>query len=172
MVTIAQKSVDVPQVEFVDKTVEVPAQMKDQVPSVTKGQKLVVTIARKSVEVLKVEFADNIDKLLVQKRFRVPLATVVQKLVEVPQVDKIAKTTVASATCPGHCECRSWAPVHCQSHAVLGIATAYSSMLLECGKDLCGLLLTWPKPYSKRQITACAMSHLTFGEHHCLDPER
>ena len=66
----------------------------------------------------------------------------------------------------------SWAPGHSQCHALQGTAMAYSNAILDCGKALCGILLTGPKPCSRGRMTASAASHQTFGDHHSSEFSR
>ena len=63
----------------------------------------------------------------------------------------------------------SWAPGHSQCHALQGTAMAYSNAILDFGKAQCRILLTWPEPCCKWQMTVCAASHQTFGDHHSLE---
>merc|ERR1712060_974147 len=82
-VTVAQRHVEVPQIQVVDVTVEVPVQKQVHVP--------VVTTVQKAVEVPQVEFVDNHVHIPVQKHRHVPMVTKIQKPVEVTVIETVEK---------------------------------------------------------------------------------
>jgi hypothetical protein len=75
--------VDLPQVEIVDKVVEVPVQKQVQVPMITKMQR--------AVDVPQIQFVDKVIEVPTQKQVQVPMITTVQKVVEVPQIEIVDK---------------------------------------------------------------------------------
>merc|ERR1712032_721987 len=78
-----QKPVDVPQVQIIDKTVEVPVQKQMQVPMVTKVQK--------EVDVPQIEIVDRHIHIPVQKHRHVPVVQKIQKNVEVTVIETVEK---------------------------------------------------------------------------------
>ena len=84
-----QKTVDVPQTQFIDRAVDVPVFMQRQVPIVQKVQKI--------EEVPQVQSTDNVMDVPVDMQRQVPAVQVVQKTGEVPQtqfIDRVVDTPV------------------------------------------------------------------------------
>ena len=78
-----QETVEVPQVQFIDKAMDVPVVMQRQVPTVQKVQK--------TAEVPQVQFIDKVvDAPVIMKR-QVPAIQVAQKTVKDPQTQPIVK---------------------------------------------------------------------------------
>ena len=93
--SVAKSELDSPQVQLIDKVVNIPVTAQRQVPSAQSVQKI--------VEMPEVQFMDgHVDMPVVIQR-QVPIIPNVQKIVEVPQiqyVDKIVDAPVAAAHQP------------------------------------------------------------------------
>ena len=84
-----QKTVAVPQTQFIDKVVDVPAHMRRQVPA--------MQVVQKNVEVPQIQFIDRtVDIPAVQQR-QEPMVQMVQKTVEIPQIQFIDRVADAPA---------------------------------------------------------------------------
>merc|ERR1711916_268845 len=72
------KQVEIPQIQYIDKVVDVPVVMQRQLPTIQKVQK--------TVEVPQIQYIDKIVDVPVVMQRQVPTIQTVQKTVEVPQV--------------------------------------------------------------------------------------
>ena len=84
-----QKTVDVPQIQFIDRAVDVPVFMQRQVPIVQKVQKI--------EEVPQAQSTDNVMDVPMDMQREVPAVQVVQKTVKAPQtqsIDRVVDTPV------------------------------------------------------------------------------
>merc|ERR1719223_1900824 len=96
MVQTVQKTVEVPQVEFVDTHVHIPVHKQRHVP--------MVTVSQRHVEVPVVQTVEKIVDVPVVRQVDVPHVTTIEKIVEVPHVqvvEKIEEVPVAGQTLPG-----------------------------------------------------------------------
>merc|ERR1719504_397183 len=78
-----QKTVDVPQVEYVDNHVHIPVQKHRHVPVIQKIQK--------PVEVTVIEAVEKIVDVPVVKQIEVPQIQTIEKIVEVPYIQTVEK---------------------------------------------------------------------------------
>jgi hypothetical protein len=83
MVSVVQKLVDVPQVEFVDNHVHIPIQKHRHVPTITKVQK--------PVEITVIETIEKIVDVPVVKQIEVPQIQTIEKIVEIPYIQTVEK---------------------------------------------------------------------------------
>merc|ERR1711972_185449 len=77
MVQTVQKIVEVPEIVFVDRVVDIPVTKQRQVP--------MVQTVQKTVEIPEVAFVDVVVDVPVTKQRQVPMVQTVQKMVEIPQ---------------------------------------------------------------------------------------
>merc|ERR1712084_55842 len=80
---MGQKTVEVPQVQYIDRVVDVPVVKQRHVPSVQKVQK--------TVEVPQVQYIDRVVDVPVVKQRHVPAIQKVQKPVTVPVIETVEK---------------------------------------------------------------------------------
>merc|ERR1719223_1862060 len=83
MVQTVQKTVEVPQVEFIDTHVHIPVHKQRHVP--------MVTVSQKHVEVPVIQTVEKIVDVPVVKQIDVPQRTTIEKIVEVPHVQHVEK---------------------------------------------------------------------------------
>merc|ERR1712048_1203611 len=90
------KTVQVPQVEYVDNHVHVPVHKHHHVP--------MVSVAQKHVEVAVIQTVEKIVDVPVVKQIDVPQVTTIEKIVEVPHmqtIEKVVEVPVAGQTLQG-----------------------------------------------------------------------
>merc|ERR1711920_602016 len=92
-----QRTVEVPQVQYIDRVVDVPVVKQRQVPSIQKVQK--------PVTVPVIETVEKIVDVPVIKQVEIPQIQTIEKVVEIPQVQTVEKVveipevqTLAGAT--------------------------------------------------------------------------
>merc|ERR1719217_368744 len=96
MVQKVQKTVPVPQIEYVDNHVHIPVHKHRHVP--------MVSVSQKHVEVPVVHTVEKIVDVPVVKQVDVPHVTTIEKIVEVPHVqvvEKIEEIPMVGQTLPG-----------------------------------------------------------------------
>merc|ERR1719254_187943 len=90
------KTVQVPQVEYVDNHIHVPVHKHRHVP--------MVSVAQKHVEVPVIQTIEKIVDVPVVKQVDVPQVTTIEKIVEVPHVqtvEKVVEVPIAGQTLQG-----------------------------------------------------------------------
>merc|ERR1719281_2376624 len=96
MVQKVQRTVQVPQVEYVDNHVHVPVHKQRHVP--------MVSVTQKHVEVPVIQTVEKIVDVPVVKQIDVPHITTIEKIVEVPHVqvvEKVEEVPMVGQTLPG-----------------------------------------------------------------------
>merc|ERR1719183_1422329 len=96
MVQTVQRTVEVPQIEYVDNHVHIPVHKHRHVP--------MVSVAQRHVEVPVIQTVEKIVDVPVVKQIDVPHITTIEKIVEVPHVqvvEKIEEVPMAGQTIPG-----------------------------------------------------------------------
>merc|ERR1712203_710512 len=96
MVSKVQKTVEIPQIEFVDHHVHVPVHKHRHVP--------MVSVVQKHMEVPVIQTVEKIVDVPVVKQIDVPQVTTIEKIVEVPHVqtvEKVVEVPVAGQTLKG-----------------------------------------------------------------------
>ena len=91
-VRVAQKTAEIPQIQFIDRAVDTSVEQQWQVPT--------VQTIREAVEASQAQFRDKVDGIPVVVQRKVPMIQSVQKTVEVPKiqyVDKVVEAPVAAA---------------------------------------------------------------------------
>merc|ERR1719456_1927391 len=96
MVQQVQRTVEVPQIEYVDNHVHIPVHKHRHVP--------MVSVAQRHVEVPVIQTVEKIVDVPVVKQIDVPHVTTIEKIVEVPHVqvvEKIEEVPMQGQTLPG-----------------------------------------------------------------------
>merc|ERR1719162_2962485 len=84
MIQKVQRTVEVPQVEYVDNHIEIPVHKQRHIP--------MVTVSQRHVDVPVIQTVEKIVDVPVVKQIDVPHITTIEKIVEVPQVQHVQKT--------------------------------------------------------------------------------
>merc|ERR1719480_232117 len=88
MIQTVPRTVEIPQVQYVDKVVDIPVQKQRQVP--------MVQTVQKTVEIPQIQYIDV--PVPVQKQRQVPMVQTVQETVEIPQIQYIDKVVAVPMT--------------------------------------------------------------------------
>merc|ERR1719284_1005822 len=83
MVQTVQKTVEVPQLQFIDKVVDIPVVAQRQIP--------MVQTVQKTIEIPQLQYVDKVVDVPVVQVVQVPQVQVVEKTVEIPQLQIVEK---------------------------------------------------------------------------------
>merc|ERR1711916_74501 len=80
-VQTVQKTVEVPQLQFIDKVVDIPVEAQRQIP--------MVQTVQKTIEIPQLQYIDKVVDVPVVQVVQVPQVQVVEKTVEIPQSSQL-----------------------------------------------------------------------------------
>merc|ERR1712012_1319198 len=88
MVQTVQKTVEVPQLQFIDKVVDIPVVAQRQIP--------MVQTVQKTIEIPQLQYVDKVvdvpEVQVVEKTVEIPQLQIVEKIVEIPEIQTVQGT--------------------------------------------------------------------------------